>query len=33
MTIGQQGDLAAFGVMNQLRKELCEKYALKGEEF
>jgi uncharacterized pyridoxal phosphate-containing UPF0001 family protein len=33
MTIGEQGDLNAFTAMNQLKTELCHKYALDPVEF
>lgn len=33
MTIGKQGDLSAFGVMNKLKADLCEKYKLPLDDF
>lgn len=33
MTIGQQGDAAAFKQMSQLKQEMCLKYGTKEEEF
>lgn len=33
MTIGKQGDLSAFGIMNKLKAEMCEKYKLPAEGF
>lgn len=33
MTIGKQGDLSAFGIMNKLKDEMCQKYKLPVDDF
>lgn len=33
MTIGKEGDMSAFGQMDDLKRKMCEKYKLKEDEF